>query len=128
MVPMLVLENSLFPLNHHQAKKCSNNGIRRFGVSGFPTIKFFPKDNKDGEAYNGGRSQEDFITYLNARCGLKRVAGGGLTDDAGRVEALDALAAKFMSAEDKSAVMEETVAASADLAKLVVMGVRLDVI
>jgi len=89
----------------------------RFGVSGFPTIKFFPKDNKEGEAYNGGRSQEDFITYLNARCGLKRVAGGGLTDDAGRVEALDALAAKFMSAEDKSAVMEETVAASADLAK-----------
>jgi len=89
----------------------------RFGVSGFPTIKFFPKDNKEGEAYNGGRGEEDFIKYLNARCGLTRVSGGGLTSDAGRIESLDALAVKFMGAEDKAAVMGETVAASADLAK-----------
>jgi len=89
----------------------------RFGVSGFPTIKFYPKDNKAGEAYNGGRGQDDFIKYLNEKCGLTRVAGGGLTSDAGRIEALDALAVKFMSAEDKSAVMAETVAASADMDK-----------
>ena len=89
----------------------------RFGVSGFPTIKFFSKDNKAGEAYNGGRGEEDFTKYLNEKCGLKRVSGGGLAGDAGRIEALDALAAKFMGAEEKAAVMEETVAASADMEK-----------
>jgi hypothetical protein len=48
------------------------------------------------------------------------VSGGGLTSDAGRIESLDALAVKFMGAEDKAAVMGETVAASADLAKYVI--------
>lgn len=83
----------------------------RFGVSGFPTIKFYSKTDKAGEAYNGGRDTESFIKYINEKCGVARVAGGGLSDAAGRVESLDALAAKFMASEDQSAVLEETVAA-----------------
>jgi len=88
----------------------------RFGVSGFPTIKFYSKSNKEGENYNGGRDTESFIKFLNEKCGVARIAGGGLSEAAGRVESLDALAAKFMASEDQSAVMEETVAACADLA------------
>jgi len=67
----------------------------RFGIQGFPTIKFFSKTNKDGEEYNGGRSEQDFIDYLNDKCGTNRVSGGGVDDKAGRVDEFDALAEKF---------------------------------
>ncbi|XP_065184168.1 uncharacterized protein LOC135814898 [Sycon ciliatum] len=72
----------------------------QFGVSGFPTIKFFPKDNKDGEDYSEGRSESDFISFLNKRCGTQRASGGSLTAEAGLVEDLNALAARFMKEED----------------------------
>jgi len=67
----------------------------RFGIQGFPTIKFFSKTNKDGEEYNGGRSEQDFIDYLNDKCGTNRVSGGGVDDKAGRVDEFDALAERF---------------------------------
>lgn len=109
---IIQLKNSLIP-------NC------RFGVSGFPTIKFFSKDNKEGEAYNGGRSEGDFIKYLNDKCGLKRVSGGGLSEEAGRLDSLDSLAVKFMAAEDKAVVMAETVEASSGLDKWVIWDVRM---
>ena len=64
----------------------------RFGVSGFPTIKFFSKDNKEGQEYPSGRSEQDFIDFLNERAGTRRASGGGLVPSAGRIPALDALA------------------------------------
>ncbi|KXJ23781.1 protein disulfide-isomerase like 2-1 [Exaiptasia diaphana] len=73
----------------------------RYGVSGFPTIKFFPKTNKDGEEYSGGRSEEDFINFMNEKCGTKRTPGGGLNDEAGRIEAFDEFAKNFMAQKDK---------------------------
>lgn len=60
-----------------QFKCLTNLKSFRFGVSGFPTIKFYSKTNKEGEAYNGGRDTESFIKYLNEKCGISRVAGGG---------------------------------------------------
>lgn len=69
----------------------------RFGVSGYPTIKFFPKSNKDGEEYSSGRSEQDFIDFLNEKCGTKRVSGGGIDDSAGRVDAYDTIATSYMS-------------------------------
>lgn len=88
----------------------------RFGISGFPTIKFFPKNNKDGEEYNSGRSEEDFISFLNEKCGTNRVSGGGIDEKAGRVDAYDELAAKFMSAaaDAREAVVAELEAAEGD--------------
>ena len=50
----------------------------RYEIGSFPTIKFFPKDNKEGEAYNGGRTEEDLVNFLNERCGTQRAVGGGL--------------------------------------------------
>lgn len=80
-------------------------------------MKFFSKDNKAGIEYDEGRSEEDFVEYLNGKCGTHRVVGGGLSDkvsicnsemkskysniyQAGRIAALDALAAKFFVATE----------------------------
>lgn len=39
---------------------------QRFGVRGFPTIKFFPKNNKNGQDYQGGRDLSSFQNFLRA--------------------------------------------------------------
>lgn len=55
----------------------------RFGVQGFPTLKFFPKGSTTPEewvikllilisslnSYNGGRSAEDIIAFINEKTG-----------------------------------------------------------
>jgi len=66
-----------------------------YGVSGYPTLKWFPKNNKAGEDYSGGREVSDFIRFINEKTGTQRVAGGGYSDMYGRIESLDALAHQF---------------------------------
>jgi len=72
----------------------------KFDVSGFPTIKFFPKGSK-AEEYNGGRTEGDFIKFLNEKCGTERVSGGSLSKRAGRVDFLDDYVKNFVSADDE---------------------------
>jgi protein disulfide-isomerase A6 len=43
----------------------------RFDVHGFPTLKFFPKGSTTPEAYEGGRSAEDIIGYINDKAGTR---------------------------------------------------------
>jgi endogenous inhibitor of DNA gyrase (YacG/DUF329 family) len=53
----------------------------QYGVSSYPTIKFFPKGNdKSPIDYNQGRSEADFVSFLNEHCGTHRAPGGGLND------------------------------------------------
>ncbi|XP_031132226.1 probable protein disulfide-isomerase A6 [Ipomoea triloba] len=79
----------------------------KYGVSGFPTLKFFPKGNKDGEDYEGGRDLDDFVNFINEKCGTKRDAKGQLTSKAGLVEDLDKLVKEFLTVSDaeKKAVL-----------------------
>jgi len=67
-----------------------------YGVTGYPTIKFFPKDNKEGEAYNGGRTPQDFVDFINQRAGTERTVGGGYSEQAGRNSELDEIAKEFV--------------------------------
>ena len=99
----------------------------RFGVTGFPTLKFFPakagKPEEVVEDYNGGREAADFVTFLNERSGAERTPEGGLLPTAGRVAAFDALAAKFAesaSAADRALVVElaKSTAAKLETAEL----------
>jgi protein disulfide-isomerase A6 len=80
---------------------------QEFGVSGYPTIKFFPKDNKAGEDYNGGRTPEDFVKFLNDRSGVQRQVGGGYSDTAGRIDEFDQLVETFKTSDDKKSVLKQ---------------------
>lgn len=53
--------------------------MSRYGVSGFPTLKFFPKNNKAGEDYEGGRDVDDFVSFINEKSGTSRDAKGQYT-------------------------------------------------
>ncbi|XP_065854368.1 probable protein disulfide-isomerase A6 [Euphorbia lathyris] len=79
----------------------------RYGVSGYPTLKFFPKNNKAGEDYGGGRDLDDFVTFINEKCGTSRDAKGRLTSKAGLVASLENLVKEFVSvgSDEKKAVL-----------------------
>ncbi|XP_042056748.1 protein disulfide-isomerase like 2-1-like [Salvia splendens] len=73
----------------------------KYGISGFPTLKFFPKNNKAGEDYDGGRDLEDFVTFINEKCGTSRDAKGKLTSKAGIIDELGNLVNEFLSAKNE---------------------------
>ncbi|VVA26313.1 Hypothetical predicted protein [Prunus dulcis] len=70
----------------------------KYGVSGFPTLKFFPKNNKEGEEYGGGRDLEDFVDFINEKSGTSRDGKGQLTSKAGVLANLDDLVKEFVKA------------------------------
>ena len=53
----------------------------RYEIGSFPTLKFFPKGSKEPEEYDGGRTEEDFVKFLNEKCGTQRAVGGGLNEE-----------------------------------------------
>ncbi|KAL0580969.1 hypothetical protein V5O48_001061 [Marasmius crinis-equi] len=85
---------------------------QRFGISGFPTIKFFPKDSTEPIDYEGARSEEAFVNFLNEKCGTHRAVGGGLNEKAGLVPELDTLANKFFVAttDARDSIYKEAIA------------------
>jgi protein disulfide-isomerase A6 len=94
----------------------------RFGVTGYPTLKvccvqsrvlavlcgivvraclqFFAHGSSDKEAedYNGGRDADAFVKFLNGKSGAKRLLGGRLESDAGRLADFDDYAKQFIAA------------------------------
>ncbi len=78
----------------------------RFGVSGFPTIKYLELDALDGGAkpeaaakdYSGGRDLPALVEFVNSKAGTAKTAEGGLLPTAGRAPEMDALAAGYGAA------------------------------
>lgn len=51
----------------------------RFNIQGFPTIKFFPKENKDApEDVTAERNLASFVEYVNEKTGTARNTDGSL--------------------------------------------------
>lgn len=77
------------------------------GVSSYPTIKYFSKGSKTPEVYEGGRTEQAFVDFLNQKANTHRLVGGGLDAKAGTIEALDAIIGKISG--DDSATLSEKV-------------------
>jgi protein disulfide-isomerase A6 len=79
----------------------------RFGVTGYPTLKWFPAGSAEAQPYEGVRELDDLVEFINTNAGTERNSDGSLKATAGRVESLDTIiaTAKYvLSAELVSAL------------------------
>jgi len=95
----------------------NENLARRFNITAVPTIKFFSKDNKEGERFELELTESNFIDYLNEKCGTHRTSDGGLLDTAGRLADFDQLASKFLTASsgDQESIYQEALTLSSTI-------------
>lgn len=113
-----ILENNVVIAKVDAEAENSKATAQDQGVSSYPTIKFFPAGSKDGEAYNGGRSEADLVAFLNDKVGTHRVVGGGLDATAGTIDVMNHIAMKFAAGgEALSSLAEEAKKAAAGLSK-----------
>ena len=64
-----------------------------FGISGFPTLKFFTAGDKSQPVdYEQGHDLESLVAFVNAQAGTQRKADGSLNSQAGLHPILDSLA------------------------------------
>lgn len=85
-----------------------------YGITGYPTIKFFPKGSSTPVDYSGARDESSFVSYVNEKAGTHRAVGGGLDAIGGTVEVLDAIVSKF-SGSNLALISEDVKAAAASL-------------
>lgn len=85
---------------------------RRFQITSYPTLLFFPAGSTDKwpRPYHNERTVEDFVKFLNERTGSFRNIDGTLSALAGRMPALDGLAARFYHAAEgaRKSIFDET--------------------
>lgn len=74
---------------------------KRFGVTGFPTIKFFPRGKPvdSPESYNSGRTADVFLDFIKDKVSQDR----GFA----RVDELDPIAGKILKSESMDTVYKE---------------------
>ncbi|KAI9794737.1 MAG: hypothetical protein M1835_006368 [Candelina submexicana] len=77
------------------------------GVKSYPTIKYFPKGSTTPKAYEGGRTEADFVNFMNEQAGTHRAVGGGLDAKAGTIEVLDAVVAKLTAGGSIASIATE---------------------
>ncbi|KAL3434914.1 thioredoxin-like protein [Aspergillus tetrazonus] len=77
------------------------------GVTGYPTIKFFPKGSTEGIVYQGARTEEAFVDFVNNNAGTHRAPGGTLNEKAGTILALDEIVAKYITSKNFGELVDE---------------------
>lgn len=80
---------------------------KKYDVQSFPTIIYFPAGDKEPLLYHGGRTEKEFLKWINKQAGTHRVVGGGLDALAGTIAALDTIVVKFTGGADLAEVTEE---------------------
>ncbi|KAF1989885.1 disulfide isomerase [Aulographum hederae CBS 113979] len=68
------------------------------GITGFPTIKWFPAGSKEAVPYEGARSESAFVQFVNENAGTHRSVGGGLDAMAGTISTIDSIVKSVIDA------------------------------
>jgi len=79
----------------------------KYGVTGFPTLKWFSKTDKSGVSYDGPRDLDAFVSYINREAKTYRDKSGSLSEKAGRIEQLDGIVSRFLASDDKLGLIKE---------------------
>ena len=66
------------------------------GVKSYPTIKYFAAGSKEPTPYEGARSEQAFIDFINEKAGTARAPGGKLNPTAGTIAAIDSVIQKIL--------------------------------
>ncbi|MCJ1470210.1 hypothetical protein MMC07_008855 [Pseudocyphellaria aurata] len=85
------------------------------GVKSYPTIKYFPKGKFTPENYEGGRTEQEFVEFLNGKAGTHRVVGGGLDAKAGTIASLDAIISTLSAGTSLATITDEVTKAARGL-------------
>jgi len=85
------------------------------GVQSYPTIKYFPKGSTTPVPYEGGRSEQDIVEFINSKAGTHRLIGGGLDTKAGTIDTLDAIIGKIAAGSTLDIISSEVAKAAAGL-------------
>lgn len=79
-----------------------------YDVKGYPTLKWFPAGSEKPESYEGGRTEEALVKFINEKAGTHRLPGGELDATAGTVDVLSDIVAKYTSYDKLAEVAEAT--------------------
>ena len=83
----------------------------KYDVQGYPTLKFFPAGDTSVKAkpqpYEGGRSLEDLVSFLNKNCLTQRGTDGNLSPDAGLFEEFNPFIRKLQDVKKDSKLKTE---------------------
>ena len=71
----------------------------RFGVSGFPTIKYFPKGDKAGQDFSGGRELKDLVEWVNEHSNKHRLVNGRYASTVGVLSQLTETGRKLVAGD-----------------------------
>ena len=83
------------------------------GVNSYPTIKYFAAGSKEAVPYEGARSEQAFLDFLNEKAGTHRVVGGKLSATAGTIASIDSLIQQVIgSGKDYVVAAEEVIKAA----------------
>jgi len=78
---------------------------KRFGIQGFPTIKFFDGKSKEPQEYKGGRDLESLTKFVTEKTGVKPKKARGVKSD---VEMLTDSTFKEVIGKDKDVLVAFT--------------------
>jgi len=80
---------------------------QKFDVKGYPTLLFFPKGQPSNyKTYQGGRSLEALVDWVNKEAFTYRKPGGGILETGGRINQLDdAIATVFEACSSRESCL-----------------------